>query len=46
MIKLSKEFWQGSAQIALGLYVAAMSVMVTMFAMAHVWNALRLMRPD
>ena len=46
MIKLSKEFWQGSAQIALSLYVAAMSLMMTMFALAHVWNAFRPMRPD
>jgi len=46
LIKLCKDFWQGSAQIALGIYMAAMSLIVTMFALAHIWNAIRPMRPD
>jgi hypothetical protein len=46
MIKFGKEFWQGSAQIALGLYVGAMSLMVTMVAVTYIWNAIRPIRPD
>ena len=46
MIKISKEFWQGSAQIAVGIYLAAISLMLTMFTLAYMWDAIRPMRPD
>jgi len=46
MIKFGKEFWQGSAQIAVSIYLAATSLMLTMFTLAHIWNAIRQMRPD
>ncbi len=46
MIKISKGFWHGSAQIAVGIYVAALSLMLTMFTLAHIWDAIRPMRPD
>ena len=45
MVKFGKGFWQGSAQIAVGIYVAAISLMLTMFTLAHIWDAIRPIRP-
>ena len=46
MIKVKNEFWKGTLQIAIGIYIAGIALGCSLIGVVYIWDMLRPVRPD